>query len=172
MSVLDTSFTLSRKISDIVERASICITVFYIAAVFCVVFLGVIMRVIGSTFSWSEEISRWLLIGITYIGASLALKRRQHVGIALVIRALPRAWCRIAVILIDIAVIAFIYYGFRTSLATALQSAKQFGDIIKLPMMYVKLNLPVGFLFMFVHMVYFLLGAFRAEDPQDFILSS
>ncbi len=66
MSALDTSFTLSRKISDIVERASICITVFYIAAVFCVVFLGVIMRVIGSTFSWSEEISRWLLVGITY----------------------------------------------------------------------------------------------------------
>jgi len=157
MSVLDTSFTLSRKISNIVERASICITVFYIAAVFCV---------------WSEEISRWLLIGITYIGASLALKRQQHVGIALVIRALPKAWCRITVILIDIAVMAFIYYGFRTSLATALQSAKQFGDIIKLPMMYVKLNLPVGFLFMFVHMVYFLLGAFRAEDPQDFILSS
>lgn len=172
MSVLDTPFKLAGKISDVVEQASIYIIVLYIAAVFCVVFLGVIMRVIGSTFSWSEEIARWLLVGITYIGASLALKRQQHVGVALVIRAVPRTWCRIAVILIDIAIMVFIYYGFRTSLATALQSAKQYGDIIKLPMMYVKLNLPVGFLFMFIHMVYFLLGAFKAEDPQDFILSS
>ncbi len=172
MSVLDTSFGISRKISNFVEQVSIYITVLYIASVFCVVFLGVIMRIIGSTFSWSEEISRWLLVGITYIGASLALKRQQHVGVALVIRAVPRTWCRIIVILIDIAIMIFIYYGFRTSLAAALQSARQFGDIIKLPMMYVKMNLPVGFLFMFIHMVYFLLGAFKAEDPQDFILSS
>lgn len=58
------------------------------AAIIIIVFLNVVMRTLfNSGFAWSEELSRYLFVFITYIGAISAMRSNSHLGMdTLVIR--------------------------------------------------------------------------------------
>lgn len=58
------------------------------AAIVIIVFLNVVVRTLfNSGFAWSEELSRYLFVFITYIGAVSAMRSNSHLGMdTLVIR--------------------------------------------------------------------------------------
>ena len=83
------------KINGYVEY----ISVFIIALMVVVVFLQVIFRfIIKSSLAWSEEMARYLLIWITFLGASIGIKRKSHIGVEVVVNLFPekmQQWIRI-----------------------------------------------------------------------------
>ncbi len=65
-----------------------CIVLLGIMAV--VVFIQVIFRfVVKASLPWSEETSRYLLVWITFLGASAGVKTGAHVGVEAVTLMLP-----------------------------------------------------------------------------------
>ncbi|MDD2206374.1 MAG: TRAP transporter small permease [Aminobacterium sp.] len=55
-----------------------------------VVFLQVIFRfVLHSSLPWSEELSRYILVWISFLGASIGVKRGAHIGVEVVVNMLP-----------------------------------------------------------------------------------
>jgi TRAP-type C4-dicarboxylate transport system permease small subunit len=50
-------------------------------AIAVVLFLQVVARYLGSSLSWSEEVGRYLLIAITFLGATVAYKRASFIGL-------------------------------------------------------------------------------------------
>ncbi|MBL8489264.1 MAG: TRAP transporter small permease [Rhodocyclaceae bacterium] len=46
-----------------------------------VLFLQVVARYAGHSLSWSEEVGRYLLVAITFLGATVAYKRASFVGL-------------------------------------------------------------------------------------------
>ena len=72
-----------------------------------VVVVAVIYRKAGASLSWYDEVASILLAWITYYGAALAALKRQHIGFDGLIRALPRAWQAIALVVAEIAVFGF-----------------------------------------------------------------
>lgn len=70
------------KINEYVEY----ITTFFIAVMVIVVFLQVVFRfIIQSSLAWSEEMARYLLIWITFLGASIGIKKKSHIGVEVVV---------------------------------------------------------------------------------------
>ncbi len=82
-----------------------------------VVVVGVIYRKLGNSLSWYDEVASILLVWITYYGAALAALKRSHIGFDDVLRALPLALRKLAVVVAEVLVIAFFamlaWAGFR-----------------------------------------------------------
>src|SRR5450830_1395313 len=51
-------------------------------AIAIILFVQVLARYLGSSLSWSEEAGRYLLVTITFLGATVAYKRANFIGLA------------------------------------------------------------------------------------------
>jgi TRAP-type C4-dicarboxylate transport system permease small subunit len=57
--------------------------------------------------SWTEEIARYLLIGVVFVGASIGVAKNNHIQVDLLYRYLPKPVGRAMAIAVDIIRIAF-----------------------------------------------------------------
>ena len=63
-----------------------------LATMVVLVFSNVVLRyVFNSGIATSEELSRWLLVWLTFLGAIVALRQHAHLGVDSLVRALPPA---------------------------------------------------------------------------------
>src|SRR5258705_11928762 len=61
-----------------------------LAAMVVLVFTNVVLRYLfNSGIATSEELSRWLLVWLTFLGAIVALRQHAHLGVDTLVRALP-----------------------------------------------------------------------------------
>src|SRR5436190_20185482 len=71
-----------------------------LAVMVILVFGNVVLRYgFNSGITISEELSRWLLVWLTFLGAIVALRDRDHLGVDTLVRALPVVGKRICFIL-------------------------------------------------------------------------
>ena len=104
-------------ISDIGAVDVPVILLFWALAV--VVFLQFFTRyVLNNSLGWTEEIARYLLIGVTFIGAVSAVRRESHIAVELLYTRLSRG-ARLALqYFVDLVALAF--YAFLTWLCVQL----------------------------------------------------
>jgi TRAP-type transport system small permease protein len=58
--------------------------------------------------AWTEEIARYLLIGVVFVGASIGVAKNNHIQVDLLYRYLPAPVCRAMAIAVDVARITFL----------------------------------------------------------------
>ena len=63
---------------------------------------------LNNSASWTEEIARYLLIGVVFVGASIGVARNNHIQVDLLYRYLPAPLCRALALLVDVLRIAFL----------------------------------------------------------------
>jgi len=67
----------SRAVNTVVEKVLMAT-----GAVICLIlFVQVVARYAGSSLGWSEEVSRHLLVAITFLGGTVAYKRASFIGL-------------------------------------------------------------------------------------------
>ncbi|CAM3409749.1 TRAP transporter small permease [Halomonas lysinitropha] len=79
------------------------------AALIAVITLQVVSRVFFTAVGWTEEVARFLLVWITFLGATLAFRRGRHIAVTFVVDALPgrpRRLARIAALLVALGFLA------------------------------------------------------------------
>ncbi len=122
--------------------------------VFGIILLGVSARFTGMRFAWTEELARWGLVSLTYVGASAALRYKQHAGVNIILNMLPRqigkAVAALAYLILAIVVVYFCFNSYEA----AVKAIRIRGDILPLSMMYVKLLIPASFFMMFFHLIW------------------
>jgi TRAP-type C4-dicarboxylate transport system permease small subunit len=165
-------FKILEKASNAAYFIGKWITFIYILGVTVLSILGVFFRAGGRALTWNEELMRWLLISLAYIGASVGMRTRNHIGIEFFLSRLKFKTRKIIVILGYAAVVFFLIiiliYGFQT----ALYARRQYGAILRIPMLYVKMNLPLGSLLMLIHMAYLSAGILREKkDLREYMIS-
>ena len=84
------------------------------SALFLIVVLAVIGRYLfGRSLTWTEEVPRYLLIWISFLGAAACVARREHVGFDVLFNAFPetvRRWLGAA---IGVLILGFGWIVFR-----------------------------------------------------------
>ena len=83
-----------------------------------VVFLQVIFRfIIMSSLSWSEELARYLLVWISFLGASIGVKRKAHIGVEAVTTFLPERIKKVVALIATLSAMIFftvvIIWGYK-----------------------------------------------------------
>lgn len=158
-------------LGDVRAIDGIVLVVFWVLAF--VVFLQFFTRyVLNDSLGWTEEIARFLLIAVTFLGAFMAVRKESHIAVELVFRYLPRRARFVLQIVID--AIALIFYATTTWLCTQMaQRTHQMMVSIDVPKSVVYWFVAACFLVMTVYGVSVLRrhwrsGTSRLVDPDDF----
>jgi TRAP-type C4-dicarboxylate transport system permease small subunit len=73
-----------------------------------VVFLQFFTRyVLNDSLGWTEEIARFLLIAVTFMGAIMAVRKQSHIAVELLFRYMPRGLRRVLQAAIDLGLTVF-----------------------------------------------------------------
>jgi TRAP-type C4-dicarboxylate transport system permease small subunit len=68
----------SERVNGVVEKLLLVAGI----AISLILFAQVVARYAGNSLSWSEEVGRYLLVTITFLGATVAYKRAHFIGLA------------------------------------------------------------------------------------------
>ena len=86
----DRTSMVSRMINRLCRALDLAIAAM-LALMVLLVFANVVLRyAFNSGISMSEELSRWLFVWVTFLGAAVALKEHRHLGTDFIINRLPR----------------------------------------------------------------------------------
>ena len=126
----------------------IVLAVFWILA--CVVFYQVFTRyVLNDAAGWTEEIARYLLIAVTFLGGAMAVRRNTHIQVDFVYRFLPRAPGRVLSLLVDAVRVAFFGYAVWLTWLLLDRIGSQRMAVVELPIGLVFGAMLLGFALMF-----------------------
>lgn len=139
------------KISDLLDWMIIRVVFLGIVGMIVSISLQIIFRVFFNALVWTEEAARYLLVWSSFLGATLAYKRKMHIAVTFGVDLLPKT-LRKAVTLLSILISLIFfgtcaYYGFQL---IAMQSF-QLSPALRLPMKYIYLGIPLSFIVMFIH---------------------
>ncbi len=88
----------------------IVLAVFWALA--AVVFYQVFTRyVLNDAAGWTEEIARYLLVAVTFLGGAMGVRRNTHIQVDFVYRFLPRSVGRALSVFVDLVRAAFFGYA-------------------------------------------------------------
>lgn len=98
-------------LSDVSWGEGLVLALFWVLA--GVVFLQFFTRyVLNDSLGWTEEIARFLLIAVTFVGSIMAVRKQSHIAVEILYRWLPRASRRALQFVVD--VIATVFYAALT----------------------------------------------------------
>ncbi len=122
-------------LSDLRPDDAIVFVIFW--ALFVTVFLQFFTRyVLNDSWVWTEEIARYLLIGITFIGSALAMRKGSHIAVEAGLKVMPRRVRHWILVAVDLLVFAFGLFMAWTSAELA-QNTRQAMVSIDIPKSYV-----------------------------------
>jgi len=120
---------------------------FFLIGISCVMFAQIIMRFLGSSISWAEELCRYFYVWSVFLSISFTVKKGIVLRVDLLISKLPsKAQKAIEIILqlINVAAFALLsYYSVQT--VKGIKLSMQTTPAMVLPMYIIYLIIPVGF---------------------------
>jgi len=116
---------------------------------------------------WADEVARYLMIWMTFIGAGLALRRGGHVAISNLQDVLPtRAQIALRAGIV-LALLAFFVFMIVTGHDYMTRMQFQKSPALRLPFIYVYAAMPIGFALLGVHLVLIARGFILAGTYRD-----
>ena len=140
-----------KKASDFVDKIGCGLLILTMAGmVFFTIFL-IIARVFFTALAWSEELTRYLLVWSTFIGAGCVYKRGGHINVSFIQDKFKGKANNYAKILVHLICMAFFiiasYYGIIYMMKQGAQSSPALG--IRMNLMY--MAIPIGCGIMLLH---------------------
>ena len=140
------------------------------AAMVALVFVNVVSRYIFNySIIWAEELSQYLMVWITFLGAGLAMREGRHVAVEMLQDALPRPLARAARLFVIAAILAFLATLVVLGAMFANFAWEQETPVMNIPTGIPYLAVPIGAALFFVHMA-FISGDYlhkRVETPES-----
>ncbi|MCI2256807.1 TRAP transporter small permease [Domibacillus sp. PGB-M46] len=98
------------KLSRSLENTLNIIMALALAVMVVLVFGNVVLRYLfNSGITWSEEMSRYLFIWLTFLGAIGAFKNKEHLGVDMLIKRLPNKMKRVVLVISDLLILAVLF---------------------------------------------------------------
>ncbi|MBB4285902.1 TRAP transporter small permease [Roseospira goensis] len=136
-------------------------------ALIAVITLQIVSRVFFTSVSWTEEVARFLLIWITFLGAALAFQQGRHIAVTVVTDLLPPRLYRLVAVAAQLVALAFLVslavIGYRYMLLQGFQKSPS----LRLSMTYVYAVMPACSAVMALLCVSDLLRILAGADPRQ-----
>ena len=163
-----------KRLSHILAKIEDTLVAVSLGGATVIIVLSVIMRyVFHNALSWGEEGAILLLIYTTFIGASVVLREREHVGIDIVtLKMGDRGKLIMALIGMGITAVYCGLLGFLGwIMATSPSALNTVTPALRVPIWMVQVAVPIGLTLMFLRAVEALwLIALGKEEPKQSIV--
>jgi TRAP-type C4-dicarboxylate transport system permease small subunit len=138
-------------VSEYADKATVYLVFLIMCGMVIVTTLQVICRVFFAALTWSEELSRYLLVWGTFFAATLAYKRGNHIAITFVIEALPKkihaAFVTLSYLLSLVFFVTAAYFGIEM----IQMQVFQISPAMSIPMKYIYYSIPLSLFIMILH---------------------
>ena len=143
-----------KKVSEGVDRVVVSLVFLLLIGMVVVTTLQVVCRVFFSALTWSEELSRYLLVWSTFFASTMAYKRGNHIAVTFFIEALPkRLSAGFSVLSYLLSMVFFLFVAYYAWQMISMQ-VFQISPAMSLSMRYVYISLPISMLIMVIHGVH------------------
>lgn len=143
-----------RKLEDALSAFEKGLSLLLLFSMVVVVFMQVATRyVFEAPLSWTEELSRYCLIWLSFIGAAMAMKARGHFAVEYLIHKLPKRLHPPAELALLVIIGVFLAVLLDTGITVLQVTNMQTSPALQVPMSYVYCSIPIGALFMIVHLL-------------------
>ena len=145
--------TLSNFIDAIAKKLAIFLIGVLVALVLVTVFFRYVLSIgIG----WGDEVARYMNIWVALLGASIAFKSGEHVGVTFFQNLLPAKAAQLMKFITDIAMLALLglseYYCYLY-----VARSRAVTPSLQIPYKWVQMSLFVGLAIMTIHLLAFLM---------------
>lgn len=106
----------------------------------------------GNSLTWADEVARYSMIWLTFLGSGLALRHGAHAAIANAQEALPTRGQHILRGIILLILFCFFAFMVWVGLDYMNRMAVQKSAALRVPMYWIYAAMPVGFLLMIIHL--------------------
>ncbi len=96
--------------------------------------------VLNDSAAWTEEIARYLLIGVVFIGAAVGVVKNNHIQVDFFYRHLPPALCRVLGVMVD--VLRTLFFG--AAVVMTVQMMIKIGNNASMTIVDLPMNLVYG----------------------------
>ena len=132
-----------------------------------VVFAQVVCRLTSGSLPWSEELARYLMIYMVYVGTAVGIHKGNHIAVEFVMSLCPEKVQKFVDILMNILMmVAFavlVYYGSKIVTITMMQKS----PAMQIKMGYVYFSMVLGGVFMFFDAFVNVLNAITGYKPEE-----
>lgn len=148
------------KLSTTLDKIARIFTQLSVFVMVVVVLLAVFMRyIMRNPLIWGDELSRYCLVYMTFVGASVALKDRAIAAMELIVEKLPAKIGKIVSILVCIIMIALLSFLFYYSMQLLFENSvkNQISPGLQMPMSWAYFSMPLGLGLMIIQAVFLLI---------------
>ncbi|SDY77254.1 C4-dicarboxylate transporter, DctQ subunit [Proteiniborus ethanoligenes] len=133
-------------------------------AITFILFINVVLRIFGLSFEWAEEVARYGIVWVTFIGSSVCIYKGAHIGVDAITMILSQKGKKIlSLIVYLIAIIFTVIFTHQSFLITMrVIETKQLSSTLELPMAYVYAAMPVGGVLMGIRYIQEIISSVKA----------
>lgn len=143
-----------QKLENAFVEANKWALILLLGAMSCIVFANVTLRYTTNySIYWAEEVARYMMIWLTFLGAGLTLRYGGHVAITNLMEIMPAQKQRLLRGFIVICLIAFFAVMIWVGYGYAMRMRFQMTPATRIPFAYVYAAMPVGFALLIIHLL-------------------
>ena len=110
-----------------------------------VVLVAVFFRyVLGDSLPWSDEVARYLCVWVGFVGASVALNRRVHIGVEFFVDRLPAILKRRVKLVVEFVILGLLLFITYFGIELVLFQIPQRSSALLISMAWPYASVPVG----------------------------
>ncbi|NWF91846.1 MAG: TRAP transporter small permease [Syntrophaceae bacterium] len=151
---MNTILATSKKLRNLASKLAKSIIILMMAAMSVVIIIQVYVRyVVKGSFPWSEEVARYLMAWVVFMGSSLGIETGAHVGVEFFVSLMPKRSRTGVKVIIKLAMLLFLAAAIKEGFSLCISIAFQRSPALMIPMIWPYLSVPVGCTFMFVQLL-------------------
>lgn len=141
------SFVLQRliKLNDMILKLCKGVAIVLIAVMTVLVLVQVFFRyVLNDSFTWTEELARFMMVWMTFMTAPIAYRMGSNVSLDLVYKLFKGRLHFLLKIILHLAALTTLYLLFDKSLGLVERGEHSTATSMPIPMSYIYISLPIG----------------------------
>ena len=143
-----------QKLENAFVEANKWALILLLGAMSCIVFANVTLRYTTNySIYWAEEVARYMMIWLTFLGAGLTLRYGGHVAITNLMEVMPSQKQRLLRTFIVVCLLAFFAVMIWVGYGYAMRMRFQMTPATRIPFAYVYAAMPVGFTLLIIHLL-------------------
>ncbi len=138
-------------LSFVLDRLCVVLVILLLVAILSNTGLSVFCRyVLNNPLMWTEEIGRYMMIWLAFLGAPIALRRNAHIALEWLYQRLPRRTRRIATLLIRLVMMSILVLVVLVSFPILHRLTGSHSPLMRIPMVLPYASVAVGSLLLIV----------------------
>ena len=140
-------------IDKVINKILRFIVIIMLSVMSVVVFAQVLFRIVHLSIPWSEELSKYLLIWSTFLGAAICIRKGSLVGLEFLKNSMSEEKQKILQTILNLIVCAMLLFLINVGFWAVRRVWFQITPVLKLSMGLMYAAIPVGSVFMLINQI-------------------